>query len=77
MANRFEITGQHYTTERGSDGSVVPVVEIAFSTKTEPQVHGKVTVPQSLLSDPVGYAEAVRSAIDTAVDAHEAAAKLS
>lgn len=77
MANRFTITGQHYTTERGADGSVVPVVEVSFKTTAEPTIAGKVAVPQSMLNDPVGYAQAVSSAINTVVDAHEAVAKLS
>jgi hypothetical protein len=76
MADTYSITSQKYTTERQSDGTSADVVEIGFKTKTDPETHGKVSVLASLTKDPVAYAEAVRSAVESAVASHDAVAKL-
>jgi hypothetical protein len=76
MADNYVITSQKYTTERQSDGSSADVVEIGFSTKTEPPTHGRVAVLASLTKDPVAYADAVKTAVESAVESHDAVAKL-
>jgi len=76
MGKDYEVTGQHYTTKMEPDGTVEPVVEIAFTTTTSPPVSGSVSVPQSLLKDKARYAETVKAAIDEAVGGHQAVAIL-
>ena len=76
MAETYEITGQTMSEQRQADGSYSPVVEVGYKTKTDPPVVGTVTVPQSLLKDKVAYVEAVKSAVETAVDGHTAVASL-
>lgn len=77
MATGYEVTGQHYTTERGDDGMVHQVVEVGFTTTGAPPVKGHVTVDKALLRDPVDYATAVKSAIESAVAGHDAVEHLS
>ena len=76
MANTYAVTGQTYDNVRQPDGTYLPVVTIAFVTKTEPPVAGSVQVPQSLLRDKAKYAETVQEAIEQAVGAHTAVANL-
>lgn len=76
MAERWSITSQTYSSEQGDDGTWTPVVVVGFTTKGTHPVTGTVTVPRSLLHDKVAYAEAVRSAVDKAVAAHDAASAL-
>jgi len=76
MGKDYEVTGQHYTTELQPDGTVEPVVEIAFKTTGTPPVSGHVKVPAALLKDKARYYETVKAAIDEAVSAHQAVAGL-
>ena len=76
MAADYTVTGQTIESERAPDGTVTPVVKVAYTTHTEPPTKGHVTVPQALLADKDEYVSAVKAKIETAVAGHVAVAGL-